>query len=157
MASAFHVFFLLCGISGLVAGSWYERTVRVPSCPKNFTRVDDRCFRFIHEERTFEDAELVCNALGGNLASVISAVENEIILELARSDPPQLTWIGYNDIAMDTTFVWTDGTDPGFTNWETVAPVNATENCVLINGNGDFWDDEECGEDHYFVCVACPH
>nr|XP_057939161.1 alpha-N-acetylgalactosamine-specific lectin-like isoform X2 [Doryrhamphus excisus]XP_057939163.1 alpha-N-acetylgalactosamine-specific lectin-like isoform X2 [Doryrhamphus excisus] len=155
MASALSVFVLLCGISGLVSGSWSEVTVRVPSCPRHYTRINNRCFRFIHEERTFEDAELVCNSLGGNLASVTSAVENEIILELTKG---LTTWIGFNDIEVDETFVWTDGTTPSFTNFENdIEPVDEAEDCVLINGNGDFWDDEDCTSNYYFVCVTCPH
>ncbi|XP_061758841.1 galactose-specific lectin nattectin-like [Nerophis ophidion] len=170
MAVALRVFFLLCGICGLMTGGSADAVVKVPSCPKGYTRVEDRCFIFVHSERDFADAQLTCEALGANLASVTSAVENAVILELiniAKEDRLAETWIGYNDIATDGTFVWTDGTTPGFTNFDGPAPNdNGPLDCVLINGvvgspvnpsapGPLFWDAVNCDDLHYFVCAKC--
>ncbi|XP_061907918.1 galactose-specific lectin nattectin-like [Entelurus aequoreus] len=170
MAVALRVFFLLCGICGLMTGGSADAVVKVPSCPKDYTRVDDRCFIFIHSERTFADAQLACEALGANLASVNSAVENAVILELiniAKGDRLEPTWIGFNDIVVDGTFEWTDGTTPSFTNFRGADPSdNGPLDCVVINEDDDapsggapavvFWDAVDCTEEHFFVCAKCP-
>ncbi|XP_061825748.1 galactose-specific lectin nattectin-like [Nerophis lumbriciformis] len=170
MAVAHCVFFLLCGICGLMTGGNADAVVKVPSCPKGFTRVDDRCFKFIHSERTFADAQLTCECLGADLASVTSDVENEILLELitiAKGDRLACTWIGYNDINTDGTFVWTDGTPRDFENFRNGEPNdNGPLDCVKINGDADaadpvlptvvFWDAVDCDEEHYFLCSKCP-
>ncbi|XP_077425222.1 galactose-specific lectin nattectin-like [Vanacampus margaritifer] len=169
MAFALRSLLLLCGISGLLTGVWSaansakgDKSVKVPSCPNGWTRLDDRCFYVVNQSRDFDDAELTCVAIGGNLASILSTVEHAVVLALVDygTTPTQASWIGYNDIAADTVFVWTDGSTPGFEVFEGgAAPVNDAEDCVVTNTGTDtlFWDDEDCTTEIPFVCVTGLH
>ncbi|XP_049608614.1 snaclec rhodocetin subunit delta [Syngnathus scovelli] len=159
---------LLCGISGLLTGVWSSGgVVKVPCCPKHWVRLNDRCFRIVQEDRTFDDAELACQAIGGNLASILSSVEHAVILALVDMElgASQTAWIGFNDQATEATFVWTDGSPSplppaGFRAFEDVdAPNSAAEDCVVTNTGTDtlFWNDVDCTSTVPYVCVTDVH
>ncbi|KAM9830382.1 alpha-N-acetylgalactosamine-specific lectin-like [Syngnathus typhle] len=154
---------LLCGISGLLTGVWSSGgVVKVPCCPKHWVRLNDRCFRVVGEDRTFDDAELACQAIGGNLASILSAVEHVVILALVDKElgATQTAWIGFTDQATEGTFVWNDGSPSGFTAFEGAqAPNSDPEDCVVTNTGTDtlFWNDVDCTSTVPYVCVADVH
>lgn len=60
------------------------------------------------------------------------------------------TFIGGNDIAVENTFVWEDGSPVSFTNWATNEPNNGNgtyeEDCIVIAGArvDKKWDDRPC-------------
>ncbi|KAM9829859.1 snaclec 6-like [Syngnathus typhle] len=145
---------LLCGISGLLTGVWSAKIVPVKdnNCPKGWTQLD--CFCYIHESesRSFADAESVCNILGGNLVSIHSALENALVRELveAGGDATQ-TWIGLTDAVLEDDFMWTDGSDVDFTNFE-AAPLDGSD-CVLMDIATGEWDDEDCTTPLPYVCI----
>merc|ERR1712107_477010 len=61
-------------------------------------------------------------------------------------------WIGLNDISVDDTFVWQDGSSLSYTNWfgtgNPISPANTNVNCVKkqSNQNGQ-WNDIGCGKE----------
>ncbi|XP_037102260.1 C-type lectin lectoxin-Thr1-like [Syngnathus acus] len=157
---------LLCGISGLLTGVWSSGgVVKVPCCPKHWVRLNDRCFRIVDKDRTFDDAELVCQAIGGNLASILSSVEHAVILALVDKQlgANQTAWIGFNDQATEGIFVWTDASPSplaGFRAFEgSNAPPSANEDCVVTNTGTDtlFWNDVDCTSTVPYVCVTGVH
>ncbi|XP_077369793.1 type-2 ice-structuring protein-like [Festucalex cinctus] len=162
MAFALRSLLLLCGISGLLTGVWSsDVTVKVPCCSEGWTRLNDRCFYVVDQLRDFQDAEDTCEALGGNLASILSAVEHAVVLALVDAEvgDDQIAWIGYNDRAVSGTYVWTDGSstagNPVFFETGGTTP----EDCTVTNDGTDteFWDDEDCTSTVPFVCVDDVH
>ncbi|XP_019746315.1 galactose-specific lectin nattectin-like [Hippocampus comes] len=157
MEFALRSLFLLCGISGLLTGVWSKPTVIVKgnSCPIGWTQLDCYCYIYEDEGRSFADAESVCNILGGNLVSIHSALENAFILELIRAgDNDDEAWIGLHDAIQNDDFVWTDGSDTEFTNFDVGgSEPDETGECVHIDESAGLWEDALCSDEAPYVCI----
>ncbi|XP_072768346.1 C-type lectin domain family 19 member A-like [Nerophis lumbriciformis] len=154
MAFALHVFFLLCGINGLMTGarSWPSGEDKDGCCPKDWTQFDDHCYIFQDDTRTFADAESVCNNLGGNLASIRSYVENLAIVGLVKDGGAEFTWIGLHDAIEKGDFIWTDGTDFDFDHFALGEPDD-TGDCVDLSAADGTFFDEDCTLEKPYVCI----
>ncbi|XP_061678167.1 snaclec CHH-B subunit beta-like [Syngnathoides biaculeatus] len=150
---------LLCGISGLLTGvisfpfgDW--KTIN--NCPVGWAQLDSHCYRFINQERTFEDAENICLTLSGNLVSIQNQLENTFVLELIQEgNGDGLIWIGFTDEDMEGTFVWTDGSTVNFKNFDDInlSEPDGSGNCVAIDATDGLWQDDPCTDTKAFVCI----
>ena len=105
---------------------------------------------FLLSQNTWTASESEALTLGGHLATVNDATENDWIYDTFGGATRNL-WIGYNDIALEGTFVWADGSTSNFTNWNLGQPDNAggTQDAAYIfsaaasypNFVGRKWDD----------------
>ncbi|XP_061825996.2 galactose-specific lectin nattectin-like [Nerophis lumbriciformis] len=188
MAFASRAFFLLCGIIGLtgvvspnltssslsliavfiivnhlfLSSPQWSLPVQDDTdecCPKGWTQLDKRCFIYQKNARTFTDAESICNLLGGNLASILSALEYATVLQVIKlkEDPIDDTWIGLHEALEADTFLWTDGSDFDFSAFNA---DNDAGDCVEIESSDELWDNETCDSDNPFVCARdskCKH
>jgi uncharacterized delta-60 repeat protein len=71
---------------------------------------------------TWDKAEAEAVAHGGHLVSINSAEENQWLLNTFGSNR---LWIGFNDIAQEGSWVWTDGSPTTFTKWSPGEPNNS--------------------------------
>ncbi|KAM9822054.1 struthiocalcin-2-like [Syngnathus typhle] len=156
MAFTLRSVFLFCAISGLVSVSWTkshcEEKDKDNYCPKGWTQLDKHCFLFQDDQRSFPDAESVCNILGGNLASIRSSLEYAVVLQViaeSTSDPDDDIWIGLHEALGDGSFVWTDGTKVGFTAFNTNTDSG---DCIEIEDDDKLWDNDSCMNQNRFVC-----
>ncbi|XP_077463242.1 galactose-specific lectin nattectin-like [Stigmatopora argus] len=106
MAFTLHSLFLLCGISALLTGVFAVRKQHFKEdkncgsgCPQGWTQLGSRCFIYQDASLPFVDADNVCRILGGNLASVHSALEYSVVLELAKaaSQSTRDIWLGLHE------------------------------------------------------------
>ncbi|VDK52261.1 unnamed protein product [Cylicostephanus goldi] len=87
----------------------------------------------------FQDAEDICDTVGGHLTSIHSYAENVFVAELARMGVPwsddyarELTWIGLRrEGTQSRNWTWTDGTKVDFLAWTQGAPFSGRD-CVLV-------------------------
>jgi len=102
------------------------------------------------EIATWQDANSICNNLGGNLVSINSEEEQNFVFNLAMtsiaSGSPYNYWIGLNDYDDEGNFTWTTGESVTYTNWVDGEPNGgAGENGVeVFSVNSDFpgfWND----------------
>nr|XP_057907639.1 lactose-binding lectin l-2-like [Doryrhamphus excisus] len=121
-------------------------------CPQGWTQVDDHCYIFQSEVRTFADAESVCNTLGGNLASIHSYLENLAVAGLIKEGGADYAWIGLHDAIKKGNYIWTDGTNVEFLNFAPVEP-NGTGACVELYVADFTFFDEDCTIFHPYVCT----
>ncbi|XP_078264266.1 alpha-N-acetylgalactosamine-specific lectin-like [Rhinoraja longicauda] len=119
------------------------------------------CYRYFPIEKTWYDAEVLCNAQNryGNLVTVNSKEHNAFIAKviLAVSKVGTSAWIGLSDNCKEGTFTWIDGSPLKHPQWGTAQPDNlkGLEDCVLTNyfrKSDGTWNDTECGNGHGFVC-----
>jgi len=91
------------------------------------------------EPAMWQTANTICTDLGGYLASINSADENDFIAAFLTT---QNVFIGLSDAAQEGNFVWASGEPRTYNNWYTGQPNN-------LNGNQDYvqmlssgaWDD----------------
>ena len=98
------------------------------------------------------DAQAFCEGVGGHLAVVGDQAENDRLVELAAGAS---IWIGYSDLAEEGVFVWVDGSDEGYENWNGGEPNNnlGDEHYTELLANGR-WNDKFIGASRPFVCEA---
>ncbi|XP_054627569.1 snaclec coagulation factor IX-binding protein subunit A-like [Dunckerocampus dactyliophorus] len=113
-------------------------------CPKGWTQLNDHCYIFHEERKTFADAEHTCKFLGGNLVSIHSDLENEVVLELLREADEEHAWIGLHNAIKKEDYIWTDGSDVDFLNF----------GVGMSNDAGDgLWDGDNFLNENPFVCI----
>ena len=104
---------------------------------------------------TWLAAMMNCRQNGAFLVDINSAEENVFVNGFLN---PML-WIGYNDRAVEGTFVWSrTGMAASFTDWGAIEPNLMTEeNCVDIKNHTDgvaFWRDNSCEVEQPSMCKA---
>ncbi|XP_057704866.1 ladderlectin-like [Corythoichthys intestinalis] len=155
MAYYLHLLLLLCGISGLLTGTGAFVIKRANECPPEWTRLESRCFLFVNERLRFTFAETFCNLLGGNLASIHSSLENEVVRHViaAKAGSFERSWTGLHDRVEEGAFIWTDGTEFDFDNWANNRPrTTGNQDCAEILSQGR-WNDRNCNSRIPFVCA----
>jgi len=92
-------------------------------------------------------AENAAIALGGHLATVRSQAEHDWIVQTFANYQGSTVdlWIGFNDAAVEGTFVWSSGEPVVYTNWDVGEPNNAggTEDYANLRKNNPagYWND----------------
>ncbi|XP_019746313.1 ladderlectin-like isoform X2 [Hippocampus comes] len=150
-----HLLAVLCGIIALSQADRGAKDKDKNHCPKGWTQLDNKCYIFFHNPRTFPDAERVCNVFDGNLVSIDNRLENAFVVELIREGAGSVvnTWIGLFDTLPEDDFIWTDGEDFKFSNFAGGQPDNngGNENCVEIQADST-WNDNACTVLNPYVC-----
>lgn len=111
------------------------------------------------------DARAACATHGMHLAYVKSAADEAVIAALANGKDVA---VGADDLAVEGTFVWEDGSPVVYTDWHTGEPNNGAgmyeEDCVIYAGSrvGGGWDDRPCAPppaasgSYGYVCQRAP-
>ena len=122
-----------------------------PVCPDAWVRHANSCFLVIDiPTLEWSDARRNCQKLGGDLAKITSAPENQFVFDLVTKQKKITTWgvwIGLHRKA-DNKFYWADDTLlAGYSNWNTGEPNSVAEKCGHIWGQGSGkgkWNDLPC-------------
>ncbi|KAM7392700.1 hypothetical protein PAMA_007697 [Pampus argenteus] len=124
-------------------------------CDAGYLLYGDFCYHFETEMvKNWQDAESYCNTDQGHLASFHS-VEDLSFLTAHIAGP---AWVGLNDINVENTFVYTDGTPADFLQWATGQPDNwqNNEDCIHIRGTNQqqpgTLNDDICTNTKSFIC-----
>ena len=75
---------------------------------------------------TWYDAKTLCEALGGHLATITSAEEDQAVAGLLHGDIN--AWLGATDIDREGEWHWITGESFSYTNWMTGQPDNGSSN-----------------------------
>lgn len=86
-------------------------------------------------------AEKTAQLLGGHLASVNSADENDWIRTTFPTGEASTLWIGYTDAQEEGTWQWTDGAQSGYTNWDSGQPDDSSGQDFCSMRNSGRWRD----------------
>jgi len=113
----------------------------------------DHKYYIVQEWINWEDARDRAIALGGYLLTINSEAENTFIKDnLGDNYKWDSYWIGYNDKDDEGTFVWANGSDATYTNWNQGEPNNAGEEDVVeFRGNDGRWNDLPSNHGRFFI------
>ena len=113
------------------------------SCPSGFSSIGSKCIAFTSATGTWAAQKTYCESLGGWLAIVNTATDNTALVN-ARPSSEEF-FIGLNDISVEGTYRWVDGSVVSYTAWSTGEPnnLNGDEDCIAIKING-LWNDKSC-------------
>lgn len=93
--------------------------------------------------KTWPGARDLAASYGGYLITINNAEENEFVRQYLLANLNNNIWIGASDIASEGNWVWTDGSQLTYTNWNSGEPNNSNyaEHCAeYYYGNG-LWND----------------
>lgn len=150
-------------------------------CPSGYLEHGDNCYLFSLDIAAYDVAEKACEALGGELACINNADENDFISQqLTGTDD---YWIGFHDRSIEGTFEWSGGSCTStYTNWLcTQFPCQEPNNAAAgLDGDGGSdcarmcpvggsdgysggcaagaWADFACTHENHYVCEirGCP-
>ncbi|BFZ22372.1 hypothetical protein BsWGS_25410 [Bradybaena similaris] len=113
----------------------------------------DSCIAFYINVLTWMDAQADCKSRGGSLASVASLAEQNYISARSVSFASYMFWIGANDRATESGWLWSDGTPFAFLNWDDKQPDNShNSDCAVLIRNTGKWDDVPCQSRNGYIC-----
>lgn len=74
----------------------------------------------------YEAMRAFARSLGGDLATINDAAENEWVRVVFAAPLAAKLWIGLNDAATEGTFAWSSGEGAAYRNWQANKPSNST-------------------------------
>ena len=104
-------------------------------------------YQIFEGSMTWSQARDHCISLGGHLATVSTAEENDFLKSLAGNHTKKMFWLGGTDAAQEGTWSWTTGENWGFVDWISGEPDNKSgpdgtaQNCLLLDLERSGWDD----------------
>ncbi|MBK9752779.1 MAG: hypothetical protein IPO88_04590 [Nannocystis sp.] len=113
-------------------------------------------YAFCTLPRVFKDARLECGKRGGDLLVIDDVGEDKALANHGAAVAGTIGkwYCGFNDIAVEGSFVWLDGLPAGYTNWAPGEPSNTgDEDCTVLYDAGD-WNDEDCAKAGPYVCES---
>ncbi|KAL3871516.1 hypothetical protein ACJMK2_039510 [Sinanodonta woodiana] len=133
-------------------------TISPPSsCSAGYASMvnSQNCYKlYSNAKKTWKDAQVVCKADGGNLASILNVNEAAFIQVLAYNMAPY--WIGLSDASTSGVstgvYSWSDGWTIMYSSWGRNQPDHgANEGCVVVDNSGK-WNDTTCNSVYNYVC-----
>ncbi|XP_071126788.1 uncharacterized protein [Mytilus edulis] len=145
-----------CG--GITSNSVYTTglTPVTKVCPPNWKSYNDKCYLLLFNQTSWLNARQDCRIMGGDLATVNSQAEQDLVYSIMSNKGASDVWIGLNDQQEQNFFEWINGEVTMYTNWNVNQPANtnsANENCVMINQTDGGWQDQNCDEPHQYLCM----
>jgi hypothetical protein len=115
----------------------------------DWSTFEGHCYRFFNSSINWDGARSACQGFGADLISVGSAGENSFAVSLAAGN---VFFAGFNDVASEGNWLWSDGSPNSFTNWGSGEPNNSgNEDCLHIYTDGR-WNDIACSASQTYIC-----
>jgi hypothetical protein len=101
------------------------------------------CYVAWSDLHNWATAQRNCQSNGGDLVSITSTGENDLVTGLAGATK---SWIGLTGPpATKVTFAWVDGEALSYMNFASGEPDNANDGEECVATSGGMWSDESCG------------
>ena len=126
-----------------------------------YTHTDGTIYAVTKETMNWDDARAMAQEQGGDLVTIHSKEENDIVTELAGGE---YVWLGASDDgdripgAFETHYTdsedgwrWVDGSEFTYDNWGSNEPNDSGgEDCAQIYAS-KFWNDQSCSDNLYAI------
>lgn len=139
-----------------------------PSLPSEAEECDigwefksNKCYKFIHQNVTGEEARYYCSRYQGQPLTIHSEEEQTWAVDYAfyRNEAKEAVWLGASrNVSNGSNIItWRDGRPMDYTNWSPHEPDNRnkSENCVAMNDMRKFfgrWIDAPCSLHFHLIC-----
>ncbi|XP_018010507.1 uncharacterized protein LOC108667918 isoform X2 [Hyalella azteca] len=135
---------------GLCAPFYLNFENGADKCETLWTQHASHCYSKFYSKKSWHEAAETCRLFDAELASISSLHENTFLAAFTLED----AWIGLSSEELSSSFVWTDGSDVTFTNWDSLEPNNnyGRERCVQLMSRSGLWNDFYCSTPLNFVC-----
>jgi hypothetical protein len=135
MKGAKRVWVSVAAIIACAAGASAQTIVLGPVVnPANQSRY------YVVEGATWSAIRDAGRAMGGDLATIENATENEWVRANLAAPVGNKLWIGLNDAGTEGTFAWSDGSTSSYRNWAPGEPSNnATNDYTQLLNDGGLW------------------
>ncbi|XP_046552270.1 uncharacterized protein LOC124261950 [Haliotis rubra] len=123
---------------------------RYQECPEDWTRANEKCYKFLNEHVDRNDASGRCKRrFSASLAVIDNEEENTVVKDLARHH--RYAWIGLH--RRNRKFQWNENSklQVKYVNWQG-APQRYMKMCARISGYGGLWVPSYCWEESPYVC-----
>jgi hypothetical protein len=102
----------------------------------------------------WDDAQEYCANQGGHLVTIDDADENAFVLSTSQGIESGNVWLGGNDLVTEGTWMWDDGSDLVYDNWNSGEPNDSgsNEDCMEMRSGDGLWNDAVCTRVRTFVC-----
>ena len=135
----------------VVISNFLSFTDQEKACHRDWKYFQGFCYFYDEKLLNWNAARSACYSRGAYLVDIQSAAENDFISGHAKTS---LTWLGYNDILKEGSFIWNrTGVDGSFTKWHQGSPDNTWNNgadCAAISTGT--WHDRSCTHLHASFC-----
>ncbi|XP_072021362.1 macrophage mannose receptor 1-like [Amphiura filiformis] len=140
----------------------FEITSDPQYCPEGWTRYGAFCYIINDEQVAQYEADTLCQLDDARLTSIHSQGEQKFHEYMSKG---KLIWIGLNDEETENVFVYTNGYEMDYTNWDENEPSNSggNEDCVILHTLPEKlgkWNDISCDRKASFMCkkpvTPCP-
>nr|XP_045606294.1 macrophage mannose receptor 1-like isoform X2 [Procambarus clarkii] len=129
-------------------------------CEDGWTNFNGYCYMYSYGDysnyMSYSKARVACQGLGGDLASIHTAEEEDFLISLLSTFGTfDSVWIGLVDTAHSGEYQWSDGTSVTYTNWDTIDNLYFTSDpfCVSIFLYAEAkWEREDCNTINDYVC-----
>ncbi|XP_060915844.1 galactose-specific lectin nattectin-like [Labrus mixtus] len=153
---------VLLGLSGgLLMGADAKCTKKggcCEACPDGWAKHGERCYIFFNDKKTWCDAEFHCVEQGGNLFSLHTPEEAELVrnVVLSATGARTKTWLGSHDKIQNGCWLNSDGSKFEFDAWGPGEPNNygGSEGCMQMhNTEGQPINDAPCSIKSAYMCA----
>ena len=146
-----------CDDANAANGDGCNACVVVCAGPGTTTKATDtfHCYGKVAAGLSWYDARYACLSAGGDLASITSDPERQLVDAITDSD----TWTGGNDQAAEGQYAWANGEPWGYDKWQGGQPDNAGlppgEDCFLFTATASMHD-FPCSDAKSYLCEIEP-
>ncbi|XP_072035554.1 uncharacterized protein [Amphiura filiformis] len=120
-------------------------------CPAGWEESNNYCYFVSSDSKNYADARAYCNDRSSHLTSLHTQAEFDFIAQKSL-DAGTTLWIGLDDLDVEGTHKWVDGTTFIDVPWDAGNPDTSNqEDCVTMETNG-YVGDYSCGVQWRFIC-----
>lgn len=111
-------------------------------------------YRIISKQMTWEQAKAYCETLGGHLATVTNATENEFCYALFEESGVAQCYLGGEDLEIDGDWNWVTGEEWEYNSFHEGEPTGKQQNVLIYwdDYEDGLWDDIASGQSAVFMC-----
>ncbi|KAL8183356.1 UNVERIFIED_CONTAM: hypothetical protein K2H54_038018 [Gekko kuhli] len=125
-------------------------------CDSDWLPHNGFCYLPMDNPTSWEVAQQSCKTKNGDLISIHSLADVELVVTKLHNETNDKMWIGFMNSDVPASFKWADGSEVVFTYWdqnEPNVPLNSTPNCVAYSGKLGRWKVLPCGNQLKYVCM----